>query len=380
MKKLFMFLAVAGLAAFGTSCSSDDNKGGGDGGKDPQLVAKADPSNAKVGQEVKFSATADGKAVDGVDFYVGDTKLSNPHKFTEAKEYKVVAKKKGYIDSATITVKVTEENGGGDPDPDPIEEALTIELENEGEIYQGDTVSFLVLNESALPAGDAEVYVNGNLIEGRSFVATEKGEYTAYAKKGEVVSEEVTFEVLELVLPEGEGTVTYNGEHKIAIHTVFHIGAYWANEEQTEIVAVWQYESLTEDDVLTVTIAETPAWFVDESTYDLENPNGTNTEAWLNGIFVGDAEPIVTEEGITSSLKFTAEDLNENGFITLEETTTIPSIGYTLEFDGESVYGSSIIGGPVISSTKTKSTIKSYAAKQQLINDVKAGKGLMLKK
>ena len=195
MKKLFMFLAVAGLATFGASCSSDD------GGTPPpppekQLIAKASPATVEVNKDVTFSATADGKAVDGVSFYLGETKLTNPHKFAAKGEYKVVAKKDGFKDSAAITVKVTETG-------DPIE-TLTLTI-LPTEVTLGEAVSFVVYQGTTDVSSTAKIFVNGTEVPNGPYTASAVGTYTVKAtKEGANDSAEKTFKVVEApTVPEG---------------------------------------------------------------------------------------------------------------------------------------------------------------------------------
>ncbi|SFI95320.1 hypothetical protein [Myroides guanonis] len=195
MKKLFMFLAVAGLATFGASCSSDD--GGGTPPKTSQLLAKASPSTVEVNKAVTFSATSDGKAVDGVKFYDGSTELKNPHTFTAKGEYKIVAKKQGFTDSPAITVTVKDVVVPG-------EQTLMLTV-LPSEVTLGSAVTFVVKEGSADVSTSAEIFVNNQKITGTSYTATAVGTYKVIAKKaGAIDSAEKTFTVVEGgVEPEG---------------------------------------------------------------------------------------------------------------------------------------------------------------------------------
>lgn len=213
-----MFLAVAGLATFGASCSSDDggnNGGNGGGDNTKQLVAKATPSTVEVNKEVTFSATSEGKAVDGVSFYVGETKLDNPHKFTEAKEYKVVAKKEGFKDSAAITVKVTEE--ATPPGP---EKTLVLSLVTDpADVKQGERFELKIVDGEDKPVTGAILLADGQAtpiesVDGVFGVAYngEPGEIYLSATKDGVYSNELAIEVHPgEPEPAPEGKITYDG-------------------------------------------------------------------------------------------------------------------------------------------------------------------------
>ena len=203
MKKLFMFLAVAGLATFGASCSSSDDSNNGGGGDKAQLVAKASPSSVEVNKDVTFSATAEGKAVDGVSFYLGETKLTNPYKFDAKGEYKVVAKKEGFKDSAAITVKVTEAE-----EPGTEKKTLTLTVAP-NEVVLGQSVTFIVMEGTTNVSSTAKIFVNGAEVSGTSYTATAVGTYAVVAKKeGANDSAEKTFSVVEApVTPENHITI-----------------------------------------------------------------------------------------------------------------------------------------------------------------------------
>lgn len=211
MKKLFMFLAVAGLATFGVSCSSSDDSGnGGDGGGEKTLSLSADKKEIKEGESVTFTVKVGDKAESGAELYIGADKISNPHTFDTKGEYKVVAKKEGFKDSAAVTIKV---KGKDDVDPDP---SLTLVLDKEGTILVGDTVSFTVINEKNIPVNDAQIFINNTAINGYSYKIEEEGTFTAYAKKGDVESNEISFEAQKPIEVPVGGFISINDNVKVA--------------------------------------------------------------------------------------------------------------------------------------------------------------------
>lgn len=192
MKKLFMFLAVAGLATFGASCSSDD--GGGTPPKTSQLLAKASPSTVEVNKAVTFSATSDGKAVDGVKFYDGSTELKNPHTFTAKGEYKIVAKKQGFTDSPAITVTVKDVDV-------PMEPQLVLTATPTA-VKVGENVTFVVKEGNNVVSGATITQVGGAAITGNTWNATVAGTFKFKATKaGAKDSAEVTVTVTDNVTP-----------------------------------------------------------------------------------------------------------------------------------------------------------------------------------
>lgn len=237
MKKLFMFLAVAGLATFGASCSSDDGGNGGGGTTTPQLVAKASPSTVEVNKAVTFSATSEGKAVDGVSFYQGDTKLTNPHTFTTKGEYKVVAKKEGFKDSPAITVTVKDVVAPEDP-----QLVLTA---TPTAVKVGENVTFVVKEGNNVVSGATITQVGGAAVTGNTWKATAAGTFKFKATKaGAKDSAEVTVTVTEDVNPTSNfykvGNKTYNiVDNDLAIRVNASNQALLYNDELPDGTKIW---------------------------------------------------------------------------------------------------------------------------------------------
>lgn len=174
MKKLFMFLAVAGLATFGASCSSDDNKNDDPKQKDLVLSGKTD---VKEGDAVTFTVKVGDKAEAGTDLYVAGEKVSNPYTFTKKGEFKVQAKKNGFNDSNVLTVKVSDKDVVG---PDP--KTLVLSVVGGNEVMVGQDVVFLVKdNEGATVTGATIKKANATVAN--PWTATEAGTFKFVASK-----------------------------------------------------------------------------------------------------------------------------------------------------------------------------------------------------
>ena len=189
MKKLFMFLAVAGLATFGASCSSDDSKN-----DDPvkvDLVLSASKTDVKEGDAVTFTIKAGGKVEAGAELYIGAEKVSSPYTFTKEGEYKVQAKKKDFNDSNVVTIKVTKKD---DVNPEPKTLVLT-PIKNE--VFIGEAVTFAVKdNTGANVAGTTITQVGGAVVAGGVFVSNAAGTFKFVAsKEGYTASAEAVVEV-----------------------------------------------------------------------------------------------------------------------------------------------------------------------------------------
>lgn len=187
-----MFLAVAGLATFGASCSSDDGGKGNGGGDDKKtLTLSADKTSVKVDETVTFTVSEK-----DAEIYVEGKKISSKStKFDKEGSYKVVAKKNGFNDSPVVTIKVTKDGTGGPGDNEKETLKLTI---LPTEVTLGNAVSFVVYEGTTDVSSSAKIFVNGSEITGSSYTATAVGTYSVVAKKeGANDSVEKTFTVVE---------------------------------------------------------------------------------------------------------------------------------------------------------------------------------------
>lgn len=168
MKKLFMFLAVAGLATFGTACSSSDDSGT----SEPQLELKANKTGVKVNEEVTFTVTADGKNVDGASLTIDGVAVTGmKQSFKEEREYKVVASKSGFKTSGAVTIKVSK-----DATP-PVQKQLVLSADKTA-IKVGEVVAFSVNETGAVITG-----TNGATVVDGKFTATAAGTFVFKATK-----------------------------------------------------------------------------------------------------------------------------------------------------------------------------------------------------
>lgn len=189
MKKLFMFLAVAGLATFGASCSSDDNSTPPPPTKEKQLVLSADKASIKEGESVTFTVKVD-KDVVQADLYIQGTpevKISNTHKFDTKGEYKVVAKKADHKTSSVVTITVKGEDVPG------VEKKLVL-TPTKNEVFVGESVTFSVKDEDgAVVSGFTVNNVAGGVVPNGIFQAQAAGTFKFTASKtGYVTSSEVS--------------------------------------------------------------------------------------------------------------------------------------------------------------------------------------------
>ncbi|EHQ42122.1 hypothetical protein [Myroides odoratus] len=205
MKKLFMFLAVAGLATFGASCSSDDSKNDDPKQKDLVLSGKTD---VKEGDAVTFTVKVGDKAEAGTDLYVAGEKVSNPYTFTKKGEFKVQAKKNGFNDSNVLTVKVSDKDVVG-PDPDP--KKLVLSVAGVSEVEEGAEVNFIVKDGAGAVVGGV-VIKKGTEVVSNPWIAAGEGTFKFVAsKEGYENSNEVSVVVKQNTIP--ANFVKVNGVH-----------------------------------------------------------------------------------------------------------------------------------------------------------------------
>ncbi|WP_353119209.1 hypothetical protein [Myroides odoratus] len=199
-----MFLAVAGLATFGASCSSSDDNGG-DGGQKKDLVLSG-KTDVKEGDAVTFTVKVGDKAEAGTDLYVAGEKVSNPYTFAKVGEFKVQAKKNGFNDSNVLTVKVSEK-GGVTPDP----KTLVLSVVGGTDVKVGDEVVFLVKDNEGATVTGATIKKGGTTVAS-PWVPTEVGTFKFVASKdGYENSNEVSVVVAQNTIP--ENFVKVNGVH-----------------------------------------------------------------------------------------------------------------------------------------------------------------------
>lgn len=195
MKKLFMFLAVAGLATFGTSCGSDDNKGGDDPAQ-KALVLSSDVTSVEKGGSVAFTVKVENKVEAGAELYIGDTKIANPAKFDNVGKFKVVAKKNGFVTSNAVEITVTEA-GTGEPEPG-VETLVLTGSTAAGEVAVGANLSFFMTDAEGGQVSGAKIFKNGTEINGSEYVVAAADAETTLkftAKKGDLVSNEIVYTV-----------------------------------------------------------------------------------------------------------------------------------------------------------------------------------------
>ena len=247
MKKLFMFLAVAGLATFGASCSSDDSKNDDPVKKDLVLSGKTD---VKEGDAVTFTVKVGDKAETGTDLYVDGVKAANPHTFSKVGEYKVQAKKNGFNDSNVLTVKVSEK-GGVDPEPEPDPKTLVLSVVGGTEAIAGQEVIFLVKDNEGNNVTGTVIKKDGTTVS-NPWTPTEAGTFKFVAsKEGYENSNEVTVNVTVVDVPEGNfvkiGNKYYNIENMRLKANASQQGNDWIiyryqDEDPTKQYSVWAYE------------------------------------------------------------------------------------------------------------------------------------------
>lgn len=160
MKKLFMFLAVAGLATFGASCSKSDDNGGKE---EKQLTIAADKTTVNEGDTVTFTSNES-----GAEFHVEGKKVTNKYKFATKGDYKVVAKKSGFKDSTALVIKVTEKG------TTPEEKQLTL-VATPSTVKVGESVMFVVKEGSNMVNDATITQVGGAVVTGGTWKATAEG-------------------------------------------------------------------------------------------------------------------------------------------------------------------------------------------------------------
>ncbi len=133
--------------------------------------------------------------------YVGDTKLKlNVFTSTEVGTYIAYAMK-GEVKSNEITITVEEEKPETPENPE--EKPIVLSASKTKITANGtDAVTFTVKQEDNDVTSETEIYVNDNKINGNTFTTTTAGTYKAYAKKGELKSNEISITAEAVAEPE----------------------------------------------------------------------------------------------------------------------------------------------------------------------------------
>lgn len=354
MKKLFMFLAVAGLATFGASCSSSDDNGGGEKKKDLVLSGKTD---VKEGDAVTFTVKVGDKAETGTELYVDGVKAANPHTFSKVGEFKVQAKKNGFNDSNVLTVKVSEK-GGVTPDP----KTLVLSVSGGNEVKVGDEVIFLVKdNEGATVAGTV-IKKDGTTVS-NPWTPTEEGTFKFVAsKEGYNASNELSI-VVKKPAALGDNQISFDGKlHDVNI-AVYELAVQTWNKGTENAFqgpalynfpgggyAYLYYVNVYDFDGTAIGNQGWVAVLVKNPTIVVEGNNVTNLGEMVypgadantraaNGGFVLDGQQVALANGSVSTFAVTQINFNEQGEGTskFNLVADVEGKGLKLNFNGDSI-------------------------------------------
>ncbi len=162
-----------------------------------ELSASTDTIVANGIDAVNFTVMQDSiNITDKTDIFVNDNKIEgNIFTTTQSGNYVVYAKKNDTIISNEITFFAKEYVAPEIP--------IVITASTDTIVADGiDEIIFNVTEGKSVITDDIDIYVNGNKIEGNKFTTTTAGNYTAYAKKDNVTSNEISFVAIEYIEPE----------------------------------------------------------------------------------------------------------------------------------------------------------------------------------
>lgn len=161
------------------------------------LTASTDTIVANGIDAVNFTAIQDSVDVtSSVKFFVNDNIIeSNVFSTESSGDYVVYAKKNDTIISNEISFYAKKYV---EPEIPIVIAASTDTIVADGI----DAIIFTVTEGKRNITNNIDIYVNGNKIEGNKFTTTVAGEYSAYAKRGDVTSNEISFYAKEVEEPE----------------------------------------------------------------------------------------------------------------------------------------------------------------------------------
>lgn len=163
------------------------------------ITASTDTIVADGIDEIIFTVTEGRKVItNDIDIFVNGNKIEG-NKFctTTAGEYSAYAKR-GDVTSNEISFFAKEYE-----EPEEPEKPIELFASKTNMIADGiDVVTFTVKQDNNDVTSQSEIYVNGNKINGNNFTTTTAGNYNVYAKKGELVSNEINIFAEEYIEPE----------------------------------------------------------------------------------------------------------------------------------------------------------------------------------
>ena len=192
------------------------------------ISASTDTIVANGIDAVNFTVIQDSTDVTSLSkIYINDSIIeSNVFSTTKSGNYIVYAKKNDTIVSNEISFFAKEVE-----EPEEPEKPIELYASKTNIIADGiDAVTFTVKQDNNDVTSESEIYVNGNKINGNTFTTTVAGNYEVYAKKGELVSNEINIFAEEYIEPEkpivlsaSTTSITANGSDAV-VFTVMQDG------------------------------------------------------------------------------------------------------------------------------------------------------------
>ena len=162
-----------------------------------ELSASTDTIVANGIDAISFTVMQDSVNVTSMSqIFVNENMIeANVFSTTTAGKYVVYAKKNDTIISNEITFFAKEYIAPEIP--------IVITASTDTIVADGiDEITFNVTEGKSVITNEIDIYVNGNKIEGNKFSTTTAGNYTVYAKRGDVTSNEIAFVAIEYIEPE----------------------------------------------------------------------------------------------------------------------------------------------------------------------------------
>lgn len=199
------------------------------------ITASTDTIVADGIDKVVFNVTEGRKNItDDIDIFVNGNMIEgNSFSTTTAGDYKAYAKR-GDVTSNEVSFYAKEYE-----DPEEPEEPIVLTASAASIIADGvDAITFTIMQGNENVSNQVEIFVNGNKINGNVYTTTIAGNYTAYAKKNELTSNEVSFVAEEYIEPEkpielssSTNTIIANGSDVITF-TVMQDGDNVTNQSE----------------------------------------------------------------------------------------------------------------------------------------------------
>lgn len=372
MKKLFMFLVVAGLATFGVSCSKSDDSPAPAPAKELKLTANPQ-GEVFVGDVVNFSVSSGTEIIKDAVIMEGDKNAVKDGKWTATSEgsFKFKATKTGYNPSNEVTVVVKKK----------VQKVMILKA-SKTQVNAKENFELTVVDDKGVGIDGAELIFEG---ESTGYLSEEGGKWVisingpgTYKMKAVLngsESNEISITAVEAPLVKGVGSFKFDGKEYASEYGFTTLrGLFYADDTKTKIVTVWIEEVVAKDGSASAVIFYTTPSEKKDGKDVITLPTETNISGAYGGVLDKDGKVIgATANGapemkttykITKSTDavFTGDFVSSNGVINGKEFSVTFKGDHNFEIEKKTAGASARLGKLSLVSMKAVKTVKQARA------------------